>query len=275
MPTSADRPMERPSSAYASVPGRRVGLSVNQKPRRLLSQIGGRPAQKSEDVSIPEPRLSQKMSRDARSEEHDPLTAPPESSDNEEESRSTKELSRRLPSDSDDDGPLPGDIIPTKFGKENRPPKPQASNPLRRTRRATAKGGVAASSSQSEGPSSSAGLKRSGEESGQAKLSSHLEDEFGFSRQSKKPKIYAPGRHKPKMLYKKASQKSSQQFIPRSSAPQRNCQFPVLQTCILFTDASERCSPAEAMEGLRGEREPGKETAEEGPQASLLCGFDP
>lgn len=213
--------------------GRRVvGLSVFQNPQRLLSQIGGRPAQNPGAASTPEPpRSPLRMSADVRpgKEEYDPMTAPPESSDDDAEERpSATGFNRGLPSDSDD-GPLPGDIIPTKFDKENRQPEPRRNNALRQTRRSTARRPDPAGGSQSGGPSSSAGSKRSSQQqsSSQAKPASHLVDELGFSRPAKKPKtskpkIYAPGRHNGR-----TSQKSSQQSIPRSSAPQRESQFAV------------------------------------------------
>ena len=204
---------------------RRVGMSVKQRPRPLLSQIGGRPVERLESVDTSDSEFPRKMSSDVKSQEYDPFTAPPESSDEEDNNKPPVKGFKGFSSDSDDDGPPPGDIQPTKFGKRNQQPSSQTSNAPGRTRRiTTTKAYSTARSSQTEAPSSSAGSKRSGEESGLAKSGSHLEDGFGFCKKpktTKRTQIHAPGRRQTKQF----GGKSSQNSIPRSSAPQRDGQF--------------------------------------------------
>lgn len=220
--------MERICHNPGNGTGVRVGLNRTQKPHRLLSQIGGKPV-KSPDVLKPLTTL--KMNGINKVEEYDPITAPPESSDDEEIGQPAVGLGKDSISDSDSDGPIRGDIVPTKFEKENRPSASQASS-TRRSARNTAKpsekDSIPASSSQLKEPSSSAGSKRSLEECG-SKSGSHLVNSFGFVGGAKKPKttssIRAPGRHAPKVQgYSKLSQRSSQKSAPRSSAPQRDGQ---------------------------------------------------
>ncbi|RYO86079.1 hypothetical protein DL763_006860 [Monosporascus cannonballus] len=166
------------------------------------------------------------MDGDTRLEEDDDfINAPPESSDDEEISLPAAGPSQGLLSDSDDEPPR-GDIRPTQFGKENQPPSSQASNTRKSTwgiNKASEKSSIRATSSQLEGPSRSNGSKRSREE-GAPESSSHLVDNYGFSkRHDKKPKIRAPGRHSAKIHgYGKSSQKYPQKSPPGSSTPQRD-----------------------------------------------------
>ncbi|RYP91308.1 hypothetical protein DL770_002542 [Monosporascus sp. CRB-9-2] len=165
------------------------------------------------------------MNRDTKLEEDDDfINAPPESSDDEEIKLPAAGPSQDLLSDSDDEPPR-GDIRPTQFGKENPPPSSQASKTrkgTRRTNESSEKSSIPATSSRLEGPSSSNGSKRSREE-GAPESSSHLVDDYGFSKHNKKTKIRAPGKHSAKLQgYGKSSQKSSQKSLPGSSAPQRD-----------------------------------------------------
>ena len=200
---------------------RRVGMSVKQRPRPLLSQIGGRPVERRGSVDTSDSEFPLKMSSDVKSQGYDPFTAPPESSDEEDNKPPARKFEGFM-SDSDDDGPPPGDIQPTKFGKGNQHSSSQTSNAPRTTRRITTRGDATARGSRSEAPSSSAGSKRSGEESGLTKLGSHLEDGFGFSKKpkTKRTQIHAPGRRQTKQFGGKSSQNST----PRSSPLQRDGQ---------------------------------------------------
>ncbi|RYP74403.1 hypothetical protein DL771_003070 [Monosporascus sp. 5C6A] len=165
------------------------------------------------------------MNRDAKPEEDDDfINAPPESSDDEEIKRPAAGPSQDLLSDSDDEPPR-GDIRPTQFGKENLPPSSQASNTRKSTRginKSSEKRSIPATSFQLEGPSSSNASKRSREEDA-PESSSHLVDDYGFSKHKKKSKIRAPGKHSAKLQgYGKSSQKSSQKSPPGFSASQRD-----------------------------------------------------
>ncbi|RYO96847.1 hypothetical protein DL765_011420 [Monosporascus sp. GIB2] len=166
------------------------------------------------------------MNRDTGLEEDDDfINAPPESSDDEEINLPAAGPSQDLLSDSDGEPPR-RDIRPTQFGKENQPPSSQASNTRKSTRginKTSEKSSFPGASSQSQGPSRSNGSKRPREE-GAPESSSHLIDNYGFSkRHDKKPKIRAPGKHSAKIHgYGKSSQKYSQKSPPGSSTPQRD-----------------------------------------------------
>ncbi|RYP05453.1 hypothetical protein DL764_003802 [Monosporascus ibericus] len=169
------------------------------------------------------------MNKDTKLEEDDDfINALPESSDDEEIKLPAAGPSQDFLSDSDDEPPR-GDIRPTQFGKENPPLSSQASNTRKSTRRinkSSEKSSIPATSSRLEGPCSSNGSKRSREE-GAPESSSHLVDNYGFSKHNKKPKIRAPGKHSAKLQgYGKSSQKSSQKSPPGSSAPQRDDSSP-------------------------------------------------
>ncbi len=200
---------------------RRVGLNRKHIPQRLLSIIGGKPIQNHEPALATKPLTPLKMNGDIQGGGCDPITAPPETSDDEGVVHPAVDRGKELISDSDDQ-PIRGDIKPTKFGKENHSPISQASGMRRNTRgaaRPSERDSILPSSSQSEETASSSSKRSRGE--GGNKASSHLVDSFGFI--NKRRKIRAPGRSSAKVQgYGRPSQRSSQKSAPRSSAPQRD-----------------------------------------------------
>lgn len=202
-------------------------MSIKNRPTRpLLTQIGGRPVQQYEPPEVSQPLVPLKMNRVVKVEEYDPITAPPESSDDEETAQPPVGPIKEPVSDSDEDEPPRGDIKPTLFGKENRPLASRASSSRKSTRNAAKSlehDSFAASGSQSEGPSSSAGSKRQLDEHGD-RAGGHLVDEYGFTKPKKLKKankMRIPGKNIPKNQgYGKP--RSYHKPAPRSSAHQRD-----------------------------------------------------
>ncbi|KAK9775762.1 putative Restriction of telomere capping protein 4 [Seiridium cardinale] len=147
---------------------RRQGLSRNQKPSGLLQTIKGR-REEGHDLTDTEPSTSMTLNRDEEDAEW--VTRPPSAS-----------------SDSEEDRHRTADIVPTKFGKEsnlNIPSSGNAKKPLVRSKEPRPKDTSLEGQTQQDAPPSSAGPKRSAGGMPQ----SHLTDETGFIRKSKKVKV--------------------------------------------------------------------------------------
>ncbi|KAI2473645.1 hypothetical protein F4781DRAFT_139866 [Annulohypoxylon bovei var. microspora] len=198
---------------------RRVGLSVNQKPNRLLSQIGGQDARVNAKNQAPAP----KMGRTVKAREPVSIDAPPESSSDDEEDYHQLR-------DSGDDGneSRRGDIKPTTFNSSK--PLPSQTSNTRSTRekpKPLSQGRKVIRNSQTDEPSSSAGSKRSAEDL-VPETGSHLINQFGFTTSKKnKPSTRRPTTYGGASSQTRSSQqKSSQKSAPRSSATRPNLSPP-------------------------------------------------
>ncbi|OTA93628.1 hypothetical protein M434DRAFT_395446 [Hypoxylon sp. CO27-5] len=183
----------------------RVGLSRNQKTDSLLKRVRGQdnPLHESGSVNVKNQTPGSKMRQSAKVREPESIDAPPQSSDGEEDYRHPQD------SDDDQDENGRGDIKPTTFKSVQSAPSQR--NDTRRSTRDRSR-----SSYQNEEPSSSAGSKRSAEES-LPETGGHLMNAYGFSKQAKKTKSAAT--YGGKSSQPRSSQlKSSRKSTPRSSA---------------------------------------------------------
>ncbi|KAI1414713.1 hypothetical protein F5Y13DRAFT_14002 [Hypoxylon sp. FL1857] len=182
-------------------PQRRVGLSRKQKTKSLLQTIDGRPSE-SESVNGINQSRNSTMTRGVKVREPESIDAPPQSSDDED-------YRHLQDSDDDNDENGRGDIKPTTF--KSAQSSLTRTDSARRTTRERSK-----PSSQNDEPSSSAGSKRSAEES-LSEAGSHLTNAYGFSKKNKRTKGAATYGNKSSQL-RSSQPKSSQKSTLRSSA---------------------------------------------------------
>ncbi|KAI5862211.1 hypothetical protein GGS23DRAFT_111532 [Durotheca rogersii] len=215
-------------------PARRVGLNVCQKPPPLLSTIKGRPTRPSES-SPSGPGDQSKMSASLKLKEPEAITAPPLSSDSEDDYPPLRPMPGNSSQDSDnDDENRRGDIKPTVFsGAQSSPP--QSSNARGGTRaelKSSSQGDRRIRGSQNDEPSSSAGSKRSAQDA-VPESDTHLKDKLGFTgtafKRNKISKrrslIYGSKSSQPRSSQSKSSQsKSSQKTRPGTSTPQSDAE---------------------------------------------------
>jgi hypothetical protein len=216
--------MDKDGGCISPILRRRIGLSRCNGPQTsLLSIVGGQQVQNRQPTKPPEPvTLSTMRGGNKALREPEAIDAPP------------------LSSDDDEDDPRRGDIQPTVFsGKENK----FSSRPQRSTRRHGREGSqqsetrsTASDKSQSNGPPSSAGLKRPSQEA-RVDNSSHLHDDVGFVIGSQKSRIRGPrGKAASGMKgYGRSSQPSSQKSASNLSGetiPTVTYHYPIIDTRI-------------------------------------------
>jgi hypothetical protein len=191
----------------------RLGLSKHQKPGRLLSQIGGQHNQKSSAKSRQHGKVSE-------SEDID-ITAPPESSDDEDQGVPVNPPSQS--SDSDDLPPR-GDIQRTKF--QTTAPTSKVSNvrrqSVRRKAALSSNVGTSRSISRLDGFPSSATLKRSADKVDGDHGSHMVDKSTGFVRNAFQR---TNSRRHTLTTFGKSSQKPSQTSAPASSAAEEGGLF--------------------------------------------------
>ncbi|KAI0147978.1 hypothetical protein F4776DRAFT_605422 [Hypoxylon sp. NC0597] len=184
-----------------------LGLSRNQKPEQLLKRISSQdnPLSESGSVNVKNQTPGSKMKRSVKVREPESIDAPPQSSDGEEDYRHSQD------SDDDQDENGRGDIKPTTFNSTRS--APSQTSGTRRSVRDRSK-----PSYQNDEPSSSAGSKRSAEES-LPETGSHLTNSYGFSKQAKKTKsatTYGGKSSQPRSSQLKSSQKSAPRSLAKS-----------------------------------------------------------
>ncbi|KAL7629572.1 hypothetical protein AAE478_001093 [Parahypoxylon ruwenzoriense] len=220
-------PIIKPRAKSAGPAGRVLGLSARQKPARLLSRIGGRDTHTSEssDAEV-------KVSRSVKIEDPESITAPPQSSDD-DDYRKLRQRSCDSSQDSDGDEKKNqrADIKPTVFSNAQQTSS-QLSNAQRSIRgrsKSSSQGKRGIGGSQNDEPPSSAGSKRSAEDD-IPQLGSHLKDELGFTGaafKKNKTSVRRATTYGGKSSQPRSSQlKSSQKPGPRSSALQPDAESP-------------------------------------------------
>ncbi|KAI1105510.1 hypothetical protein F4804DRAFT_130775 [Jackrogersella minutella] len=202
-------------------PRRRLGLSVKEKPKRLLAEIKGR----DNPSNAPDEYPTLKTNRAGKVREPKSITAQPQSSSDEDEGYPQQTQG----SDDDDTESRRGDIKPTVFNRSP-PSLSQASSNARRSARSTSKqlsqGTKVLSSSQLDEPSSSAGSKRSAEDLAPVS-SSHLTNEYGFlGLKKKKTGTRRTATYGASSQNRSSQPKSTQKFAPKSSAPRSTAESP-------------------------------------------------
>ncbi|KAI0842291.1 hypothetical protein F5Y06DRAFT_285060 [Hypoxylon sp. FL0890] len=187
-------------------PAPRVGLNRNQRPHSLLKTIQGRgnPLFESGSANAKNQPPASKMRQSGKVREPESIDAPPQSSDVEEE-----DYQHSQDSDDDHDENRRVDIKPTTFKSAQ-----SSLNKKDGARRSTRD--ISKPSSQNDEPSSSAGSKRSAEESLHG-MGSHFTNPYGFSKKKKITKTAATYGSKSSQS-KSSKSKSSQKPAPRSSA---------------------------------------------------------
>ncbi|KAI1486055.1 RTC4-like domain-containing protein [Biscogniauxia mediterranea] len=198
-----------------------VGLNKHQRPQPLLKHIKGRQAQGLGSAGPKETSSPLEMGRNKEDEDLEFITAPPQSSDDEEESETLGKASMADSSlDSDDDDYMlrRGDIRPTNFSKPSSSYTNNTQISKREGARSSSRYGKATSDVQGES-SSFASSKRSADEV-QTEMGEHLRDDYGFTRPSKKSKVKRSSTYSSQS--KSSQQRASQKSEPRSSASKDN-----------------------------------------------------